>query len=337
MNCYEAASIRLYNNEIQTIENPNEFENFTKLTFLDMSDNVDFNFVNNQSFLIHKLLNEFKCSYCGIDGIDQFTFSQLPQLTILNLSGNKITTIEENSFENNKKLKSLDLSNNKLMTLPKNLSKSLEILLLNGNVFFDLPRSEIFIFGNNLLHFECNGCGITWISSENFKKLPKLKELSLINNNISWIADVSWNSNSKLNYLNLENNFLTTFYFGTLSSLKTLCLDGNFFESSLSNNQLKEKYETDKLRGSNCQQKESIFFEKMLKYVEEIPLPRKDVNFAGISDAFISSYLVLMVIIQGGVFCALLAYFFKIRSEKCNGYYDYSMTILNEHDLYKIE
>lgn len=324
-------------NKFKSIKNPYELEIFKKLTSLNMNENEEFNFVKNQIFLNHGVLNEFQCSHCGIDQVGILTFSELPELTTLDLSKNKITSIEEYAFENNKKIKKLDLSNNQLVILPENLSKSLEILILNENLIFDLPKSKIFIFGNNLIKFECNTCGITAISKENFKKLPKLKELSLNNNNISFIEDASWNSNSKLNYLNLENNFLITFDFGTLSSIKELCLDGNYFKPSLDNNQLKIKYETEKIRGQNCQKNESIFFEKILKNYEEIVVPKKVVNFAGISDAFISSYLVLMVLIQGGIFCALLAYIFKIRSEKCNGYYDYSMTILNEHDLYKID
>lgn len=305
---------------------------------MDISDNEEFNFVKNQTFLVHSLMYEFKCSMCGIDEVGVLTFSELPELTTLDLSNNKITAIEENSFEKNMKLKSLDLSNNKLMNLPENLSKSLEILKLNENLSFDLPRSKIFILGQSLLKFECNKCGITIISKESFKKLPKLKEIILSGNNISDIENGSWDSNSKLNYLNLENNLLTTFNFGTITSIKSLCLDSNDFESSLENNQLKVKYETEKLRGPNCQKDESIFFEKTLKMYEEMFVPKNNVvNFAGISDAFISSYLILMILIQIGLFCALLAYFFKIRREKCNGYYDYSMTILNEHDLYKID
>lgn len=337
MDCNEATTVNVLGNKFKSIENPNEFENFNKLTSLNMNDNEEFNFVKNQIFLNHSFLNEFQCSNCGIDEVGILTFSKLPELKTLDLSKNKITTIDESAFVNNEKLNSLDLSNNQLVILPENLSKSLEILILNENLLFDLPKSKIFIFSNNFIKFECNGCGITFISKENFKELSKLKELSLNNNNISFIEDGSWNSNSKLNYLNLENNSLITFDFGTLSSIKELCLDGNNFESSLDNNHLKIKYETGKFRGQNCQKNESIFFEKILKNYEEIAVPKKVVNFAGISDAFISSYLVLMVLIQGGIICALLAYFFKIRSEKCNGYYDYSMTILNEHDLYKID
>lgn len=340
MNCNEFThTINVEDNQFESIKNPNEFENFTKLLYLIMNGNEKFNFVKNQIFLNHNFLQAFECSKCGIDVVDILTFSELPGLIKLDLANNKIKTIEEFSFENNTNLNSLDLTHNELLTLPENLSKSLKTLILNENFLFDLPKNKFFIFGNNLNTFECNSCGIKIISKENFKELPKLNILSLKNNSISLIEDGSWNSNSKLNYLNLENNTLITFDIKTLSSLNELCLDFNDFNSSDVNIQLKIGY-TNKFRGQNCQANELFFFEKMLKNYEENyeEVPKEiNVNLDGISDAFISSYLVLMVLIQGGIIFALLVYFFKIRSEKCNGYYDYSMTILNEHDLYKID
>ena len=51
---------------------------------------------------------------CEIEVIDHDSFSNMQQLTSLNLSRNRIWHIEKNAFSNLKNLETLDLSDNKL-------------------------------------------------------------------------------------------------------------------------------------------------------------------------------------------------------------------------------
>ena len=66
---------------------------------------------------IHKKLN---ITDCLIEVIEHDSFSNLQQLTSLDLSRNRIELIEKNAFSNLKNLQTLDLSNNRLTKFDRN-------------------------------------------------------------------------------------------------------------------------------------------------------------------------------------------------------------------------
>ena len=75
----------------------------------------------------HKQLNINKC---GIEVIECDSFSNMQQLTSLDLSQNRIWLIEDNAFSSLKNLQKLDLSKNRLKNFDRNficLGNSVEV------------------------------------------------------------------------------------------------------------------------------------------------------------------------------------------------------------------
>ena len=83
---------------------------------------------------IHRKL---KISLCKIEVIESDSFSNMQQLTSLNLSNNQIELIEKNAFLKLKSLETLDLSKNRLRKFDRNfigLGNSVKVNIENNNI-----------------------------------------------------------------------------------------------------------------------------------------------------------------------------------------------------------
>ncbi|XP_071175919.1 leucine-rich repeats and immunoglobulin-like domains protein 2 [Mytilus edulis] len=128
---------------------------------LDLSEN---NFKNLLTFLPLEIATNIKklnVSSNHLTDIDDFTFSTLHLLEILDISYNELTEVKDNTFVNNRYLWCLNLSNNKLQSLSATTFNGLE------NSVRDLDISE-----NNL----------SILHSETFMNLHDLKSLKLAYN-----------------------------------------------------------------------------------------------------------------------------------------------------------
>lgn len=281
-----------------------KLENHTVLLELILSGNEKFTLTQSDiDNLRSDSLQKLSLDKCGIQMIPG-TFEKLSSLLELNLADNQLTTIPSNLFKNNQLFKSLSL---------------------NGNKGFAFLKNTILLENVNQIEFFCNDCGIKVINNETFSKLPNLKRIQLRNNLITEIGIMAFQENSKLNALYLDGNQLSELsidIFKPTTILKEFCLDGNPFIPSKINNELKLWYSKNEFR-KQCNQTNP--FEKRLTDWHQ---------FTGISDAFIASYLTLIVIIQGVFATLLIMYFVKQVYRKSNEF-DYSVGILNDHDIYK--
>ncbi|XP_062595015.1 insulin-like growth factor-binding protein complex acid labile subunit isoform X5 [Saccostrea cucullata] len=128
----------------------------------------------------------------------------------LDLSGNSITTIQENAFSGQSRLLYLELSSNSITTIQENTFSGLSRLL------------SLLITDNN----------ITTIQKNAFSGLSRLLDLGLSGNRITTIQENIFSGLSGLLDLFLSGNYLTRIQentFSGLSSLLRLSLNGNPF------------------------------------------------------------------------------------------------------------
>lgn len=165
-----------------------------------------------------------------------YTFGFYTQLTILDISYNKIVDLGSKNFENNVEMIHLNLTHNFLKSLDKdtfvglkrlvdlNLSNN-EITNINVQTFKDLSLLERLDLSNNkLVTFE----------PETFDPLSSLKMLSLKNNSILDIPSANLAFIIHLEYLDLSDNLIeqvTKHGIPSLKELKHLDLNNNIIEN----------------------------------------------------------------------------------------------------------
>ena len=164
-----------------------------------------------------------------IERLHQDTFLEATQLEFLDLGSNELYALPEGIFAGLSRLRSLTLNNNRLSALPEQifagLSK-LQFLRLVGNRLSTLPErifaglsklQELYVFGNKL----------SALPKCIFAGLSKLQMLSFLNNRLSALPDGVFAGLSHLNQLSLYDNRLIALperIFAGLSKLKDLGL-----------------------------------------------------------------------------------------------------------------
>lgn len=153
-------------------------------------------------------------------------------VVVLDLSYNKISTIMPGAFSGLPIVQKLDLSNNNLESINNEAflkGNKLDVLLLQNNRLKVLQNVTVFSnvtvlnLGNNSLS----------LAPGMFKEFPRLIELNLSQNNISYIPLGVFEGVGKLELLHLANNQLKYFQTGTFSgipSLKLLNISFNFVD-----------------------------------------------------------------------------------------------------------
>ncbi|XP_028039652.1 toll-like receptor 6 [Bombyx mandarina] len=165
-----------------------------------------------------------------------YAFNLYTQLTVLDISYNKILDLGSENFESNSEMRHLNLSHNFLKRLDKdafvglnslvdlNLSNN-EISNIHVQTFRDLSALERLDFSNNrLVTFE----------PETFEPLSSLKILSLRNNSILDIPSANLGFVIHLEYLDLSENLIqqvSRHGLPFLKELKHLDLNNNIIES----------------------------------------------------------------------------------------------------------
>lgn len=314
--------------------NSTMFSDHHYLEILILSGNKMFDFPVDTSFLSSISLERFECSSCGISTIFNATFSELPKLKELNLSGNSLSVIQSAAFNTQFFLRNLNFDFNKLKILPIDLLKQTKVnasLSMNHNSEFDFQPNELLIKSKFLKEFQCGNCGITKISVETFSELPNIESINLNNNKISVINSKMFEKSRNIVSMSIEQNNLNDFpmsVFDVVLKLKSLCIDGNPFLMT-AKNAMKNYYRKAKLR-INCTEVDvENVFENNLNPAE----PTKN---KGISDAFIASYLLIILVAQATVIGILVVYCFKIVLTDKDDEFDYSSNVLNDHDIYNV-
>jgi hypothetical protein len=151
--------------------------------------NVSFNVLKaiaEDALLSYESVRYLYLQYCKIFNINEKAFQILENLTVIDLSSNRLTSISPNLFSGNQKLDKLILQSNELRTLQLNTT------ILNG------PSSLSFL--------DLQSCYLSNISSKTFSSLRNLTSLDISRNNLNFLDPDTLSSHEKLKDVNLENN-----------------------------------------------------------------------------------------------------------------------------------
>ena len=150
----------------------------------------------------------------------------------LDLHGNRLTSLIENSFRHFLNLQKLDLSMNEITSIiPGAFSglPNLTNLILKLNKIFTISRGT-FNGASHLLSLDLSKNNITTIESGSFDGLQNLKTLLLHENLVHNINEGTFYGLRNLNYIALQNNQIDTIEpraFKGMTKLQTLQLNNN--------------------------------------------------------------------------------------------------------------
>jgi len=151
--------------------------------------NASFNILmtlKEDALFSYESVSNLYLQHCKIVNINVKAFQRLENLTEIDLSSNRLTSVSPNLFNNNQKLGKLILRNNNLGSLQWNTP------ILNG------PSSLSFL--------DLQACQLSNISSITFSFLLNLTFLDISRNNLVLLNNDSLSSHEKLMDVNLENN-----------------------------------------------------------------------------------------------------------------------------------
>ncbi|XP_070504637.1 phospholipase A2 inhibitor-like [Chironomus tepperi] len=346
--------IDLSHNSIEFIDSPELLEKQNELDFLQIDFNAKFKPKENRAIFTNKNLKRMSCKGCGFTEIQSQHFTGFDILAELDLSANKINKIAADAFKRNGYLRRLDISENQIISLlPATFSpfRKFEELIISSNPI-QLPLNKPFIKSESLKRLIMTNCNIADIYKETFNELKSIEAINLNDNRIEKIAVTTFALNPKLKSLFIENNHLKFFPASILDSSKELdelCADNNTYSDTQEFKEFIKRYETRRLRTSNCSQDVENFIESLFKSNDEIIInpdnstdekSSKFIKFnEGISQFFIGSYLTIILIMQAAAAVLLTLYLIKItKYEKLGTGTDvnYANTILNDNDIYKV-
>ena len=151
--------------------------------------NVSFNVLQTleeDTLLSYDSVRYLYLQHCKIFNINEKAFQRLENLTVIDLSSNRLTSVSPNLFSSNQKLDKLILRSNNLGNLQWNAP------ILNG------PSSLSFL--------DLQACKLSNISSITFSLLPNLKFLDISRNKLVLLKNDTLTSHEKLKDVSLENN-----------------------------------------------------------------------------------------------------------------------------------
>ncbi|XP_059620068.1 insulin-like growth factor-binding protein complex acid labile subunit [Phlebotomus argentipes] len=326
-------------NLIQNVD-PKIFTEFPTLVKVRFDNNTKFQPKDeNGPILFSQTLLEFSCNFCNITKIGERTFSEMPELKILSLTRNHMKRIEERAFANNTKLTDLTLDDNELEELPEKLLENLAVksLNINNNSCYKFPEAKPFLISKSLENFMCISCNITEIYEKTFSETPNLRKIQLQNNLIHRIDERAFVGLSQLEVrvgldivknlpLQLKKEFyvdqdsdpkdITTLYWKPKSTKQCRNLS-DFLE------------EISKMSVKNSSPRNST-----TSTTEQAIIEEESVN-PTLLDALIAMYLVICMVLEGVLATVVSLYLAKILRSKSKEF-DYSSSVLNPSDIYKI-
>ncbi|XP_015609163.1 insulin-like growth factor-binding protein complex acid labile subunit [Cephus cinctus] len=184
----------------------------SKLTSLHASRNK-IKIIAKDDLMFLPSLDELILSSNGLKRIHPHAFSGLNQLTKLDISDNKITSLTEQHFKSNSRLQILLMNDNPgLETLP----------------VFKTENQEYETF--SVYRLECAGCGLSYLEKDTFNAMPAITSLNLSRNRLARLPEGLLSQLSSLREFDLSNNMLETLeknMFQGAMTLTKLNLAGN--------------------------------------------------------------------------------------------------------------
>ncbi|XP_011870755.1 PREDICTED: connectin-like [Vollenhovia emeryi] len=192
--------------------------------------------------LLHeqKNLREFVIQYGKIPELAEHTFSNLNEITQINLHRNSITVLRKYAFENMRNLTVINLDDNHISELDRdtfvNLASLRKLYLNNNNI--SVIRDKVFYSLGSLQELELSSNELTGISRSAFRGLRSLLRLDLRGNQISTLPNNCFTEMPELTELELDQNkieFIDTRAFDNMYKLRKLRLSENQLRTLLPN------------------------------------------------------------------------------------------------------
>lgn len=189
------------------------FEHFHNIQVLILDNTTGISIIPQEALFIQERLVELSLQFCGITKIFNVTFSELPSLTKLYLSNNKIMYIGVDAFDRNPELDFLYLNNNQLIKFNNahhlhNLQR-LFLMDLSGNREFSFVNDSIndnFFTSYNLFKVICRHCNLVGIQREMFSSWEYLLDIDLSHYNIRQVPVNAFDLLEHLGFINLSYN-----------------------------------------------------------------------------------------------------------------------------------
>ncbi|XP_030632873.1 LOW QUALITY PROTEIN: leucine-rich repeats and immunoglobulin-like domains protein 1 [Chanos chanos] len=215
-------SLYLHHNKIRSVDGT-QLKGLTSLETLDLSNN-DITELRQDCFPADLQIKDLYLSSNKITQLEPATFDQLSgSLQVLRLSRNRISQIPVKAFQL-PRLTQLELSRNKLKLIEGLTFQgldSLEVLKLQRNNISKLTDGAFWGLAKmRVLHLDYNS--LKEVNSGSLYGLSSLQQLFLSNNSISHINPDGWRFCQRLRELNLSYNNLTRLDEGSLAVLGDL-------------------------------------------------------------------------------------------------------------------
>lgn len=162
--------------------------------------------------LVAGKLTTLDVSECKLAMMRRTVFSQMPQLSFVNFSGNhRLSLVQKNdNFIESESMRQIDLSNCNMNKVELKGFPNLTTAVLSGNLITELTDDT---FQNNVLieKLDLSSNSISRISAMAFKWLKRLRNIDLSLNMIQQIEDETFAQNLQLGSINLSRNFIDRF------------------------------------------------------------------------------------------------------------------------------
>lgn len=257
-------------NEIVYLQNY-QFQNFTKLKFLNLSNNLIYDLPRNCCYGLD-LLEELYLSGNRLHAIPFQVFAPLYNLKILDLSHNFMVTFLDHFFRPNKNIETLLLNNNRITKLTSNALadlKQLKTLELSNNSISTFTKGVL----DGLTHLEYLNIGTNPIENLNsgiFSGLNDLKYLNMGNNDLLRLPVGLFTHSSKLTTLILDATKIEVLHDRDLKglyNLQTLLLSKN---KNLRKIEHRVFLDTPKLQHLNISENSLTFLPQSLENLTDI-------------------------------------------------------------------
>ncbi|GFQ66391.1 hypothetical protein TNCT_671951 [Trichonephila clavata] len=199
-------TLDLTKNKITDI--PDEF--FTSLSNNLNNLYLSCNKISNLSMYLFPKLQVLHLSFNDVHSYGLLHPTCCPQVQILALDHNYISTIEDETFNKMHSLRILDLSYNKITTLPNDVfsGTKLERLNLSHNYLTVIPMAAFAEVKNSLKFIDISSNRLTSLLPEIFSTPNKIQALNLSSNQVTKLHEMSFKGLSHLFELDLSHNEL---------------------------------------------------------------------------------------------------------------------------------
>ncbi|KAM7364492.1 protein toll-like isoform 2-T3 [Cochliomyia hominivorax] len=201
----------------------NLFENLENLICLDINHNLQI--LNNGQFQKQRNLKKLNLSNNKLISIDSNIFPNKALIEAIKLENNLLQTLPEEIFVNLPNLSKIDINQNEFRELPAKLfryNNQLQEFILRENRFEILKFPEEFLAYMFVLKTVKIKCGLEFLPDNLFYYSTYIKEIILNHNKLKSLPRDLFEYQEELMYLDLSYNYLETISSGLFRNTKKL-------------------------------------------------------------------------------------------------------------------